>query len=430
MLGTSDWLEGGAVRNSAYALLTQIATREDPCLELKAVKVSGRVVKGPSRDGLAAEIVAFANARGGVIVLGVDDEKEVLGISLDKLDAAEAFVREVCHDAIDPPVDATIEKLQLPDGLGFNQWVLRVDVERSLAVHRCQGGYFRRVGSSKRKMSHEQLARLFQQRSQVPLIRFDESAVPGAFLSHLDADLFDRFYTNRTSDDREILARKLGMAVQDDFDETRLTVAGVLLGARQPEQWLRHHALVQAVAYRGSSIANSLDEPNYQIDAKDIFGPLDAQVADACRFVARNQRVAARKTLGRTDVPQYDMTAVFEAVVNAVAHRDYSLQQAKIRIRMFSDRLEIYTPGELVNTMTTETLAYRQATRNEAITSLLAKCEVPRGIVGLQSARSTLMDRRGEGVPLILERSEDLSGRVPHYETIDESELRLTIWAA
>ncbi len=184
------------------------------------------------------------------------------------------------------------------------------------------------------------------------------------------------------------------------------------------------------MAYRGLSIANARDEPNYQIDAKDIFGPLDAQVADTCCFVARNQKVAACKTRGRTDAPQYDMTAVFEAVVNAVAHRDYSLQQAKIRIRMFSDRLEIYTPGELVTTMTTDTLAYRQATRNEAITSLLAKCEVPQGIVGLESTRRTLMDRRGERVPLILERSEDLSGRIPRYETINESELRLTIWAA
>ena len=97
---------------------------------------------------------------------------------------------------------------------------------------------------------------------------------------------------------------------------------------------------------------------------------------------------------------------------------------------MFASRLELYSPGELANTMTPETLAYRQATRNEAITSLLAKCKVPETIVGLKSSRGTLMDRRGEGVPLILDRSEAISGRTPLYETVDGSELRLTIFGA
>ncbi len=417
------------MKDSSSYLLAKIAAGEDSYLEFKEVKFSGDQVKGSRRDDLAAEIAAFANSRGGTVVLGVDDEKEVLGIPLDKLDSAEEFVRQVCIEAIEPPVEATIEKLQLPDSSDIQRWIVRVDIGRTLAVHRCRRGYFRRVGSSKRKMSHEQLVRLLQHRSQSGLIRFDETAVPNAFLSHLNADLFDRFRTDQTTDDDETLARKLGAAGTDDFNETRLTVAGVLLATSRPDQWLQH-AFVQAVAYRGRSIADALDEPNYQIDAKDLVGPLDVQVADACRFVARNQLVAARKTLGRTDRPQYDMTAVFEAVVNAVAHRDYSLHQSKIRIRMFSDRVEIYTPGELVNTMTTETLPYRQATRNEVITSLLAKCEAPEGIHGLNTTRTTLMDRRGEGVPLILQRSEAISGRAPYYEMIDESELQLTIWAA
>lgn len=417
------------MKDSSSRLLARIAAGEDSYLELKEVQFGGGQVKGPRRDDLAAEIVAFANSRGGTVVLGVDDKKEILGIPLDNLDSAEEFVRQVCIEAIDPPVEATIEKLLLPDSSNTQRWILRVDVGQTLAVHRCRGGYFRRVGSSKRKMSHEQLVRLLQHRSQFGLIRFDETAVPNAFLSNLDGNLFNRFRTDQTTNDNETLAQKLGVAVTSDFNETHLTVAGVLLATSRPEEWMRH-AFVQAVAYRGTSIADALDEANYQIDAKDIVGPLDFQVADACRFVARNQVIAACKTLGRADHPQYDMTAVFEALVNAVAHRDYSLHHSKVRIRMFSDRLEIFTPGKLVNTMTTETLPYRQATRNEVVTSLLAKCEVPTGIHGLSTSRRTLMDRRGEGVPLILQRSEALSGRPPCYEMIDESELRLTIWAA
>ena len=146
--------------------------------------------------------------------------------------------------------------------------------------------------------------------------------------------------------------------------------------------------------------------------------------------MARNQRLSARKSLGRTDLPQYETTAVFEALVNAVAHRDYSLQRSKIRPRMFSDRLELYSPADLVNTMTPSTMAYRQATRNEVIASLLAKCKVTKEIDGLGTLRDTLVDRRGEGVPITLERTGALSGQEPRYELIDGSELLLSIFAA
>ncbi len=415
---------------SATTLLSQIVAGEDSSLELKEVEFRGSRVSGPSRDQLADELAAFANARGGVLVLGVDDSsREILGIPLNRLDSVERFVIEVCHDSIDPPLDVTTQKLSIPDSLGTPRWVLRVFVARSLSIHRSPGGYMLRVGSSKRRMAQDQLGRLFQQRSQARLIRFDETVVPGTSFSDLESRQLDRFRTIRTTDDGRMLASKLGITAEDDFGETRLTIAGVLLGTNRPEQWL-HHAYIQAVAYRGDSVGSAMEEPNYQIDAKDIFGSVDIQVVQACQFLARNQRVSARKGLGRKDFPQYDMTAVFEAVVNAVAHRDYSVQGSRIRMRVFANRLELSSPGELVNTMTPDTLAYRQATRNEVITSLLAKCTVPETIPGLYSTRNTLMDRRGEGVPLILERSEAISGRKPLYETRDGAELRLTIFGA
>ena len=142
----------------------------------------------------------------------------------------------------------------------------------------------------------------------------------------------------------------------------------------------------------------------------------------------KNQKVAARKTMGRFDstCPQYDMAAVFEAV----AHRDYSVRGSKIRLRLFADRLELSSPGGLPDNLSVETLAYRQASRNETITSLLAKCAVPAGIVGLDTRRETLMDRRGEGVAIILDRSERLSGKRPVYKLFNDAELRLTIYAA
>ncbi len=84
------------------------------------------------------------------------------------------------------------------------------------------------------------------------------------------------------------------------------------------------------------------------MDAKDISGPLDRQIANACLFTARNQKIRANKVTARVDYPQYDISAVFEAVVNAVAHRDYSVYGSRIRLNMFSDLLELYSPGDRV----------------------------------------------------------------------------------
>lgn len=131
---------------------------------------------------------------------------------------------------------------------------------------------------------------------------------------------------------------------------------------------------------------------------------------------------------GRQDLPQYDMAAVFEAVTNAVAHRDYSVTGSKVRLKIFADRLELYAPGMLANSMTPESLPFRQAARNEAVASLLARCRIARE--DLIVHRTHIMDKRGEGVSLILSRSKALSGRLPEYRLLDESELMLTIWAA
>ena len=416
--------------DSKSELLEKIRLGESTFLEYKEVRFRGSRVSGPSRDDLADEFAAFANSRGGVFVFGVDDDThEVIGIPVDRLDAVVDFVREVCSDSIQPPIEnPVVDRLTLPTLTGGDAAVVKVDIPRSLFVHQSPGGFYHRAADSKRPMSMEYLARLFQQRSQTRLIRFDEQTVADARVEDLSADLWERFRTTRSDDDSDTFLGKLGMARPDEDGASRPSVAGVLMATDDPRRWLPN-AYVQAVAYRGDSVRiGSIDDP-YQIDAADITGPLDRQVLDTCRFVVRNMRTAAVKTVGRTDRPQYDMAAVFEAVANAVAHRDYSIHGSKIRLRMFSDRIELFSPGAIANSLTIESLRYRQSARNEAICSLLAKCALP-DEPWLVSGRVNIMEKRGEGVPIILDNSERISGRIPEYTLIDDSELRLIIWAA
>jgi ATP-dependent DNA helicase RecG len=411
-------------------LLKKIRLGEDSVLELKEVHFSNGRLTAPHRDGLADELAAFANVRGGVCVLGLEDKsREIVGIPEARLDQVEEMVRAVCNDSIDPPLLAHIERILLPGTGGEPVAVLKIEVPCSLFVHRSSGGYPQRLGSSRRQLSPEQLARLFQHRSQTGLIRFDEQAVAGATLDDLQPDLWQRFRTGRTRDSRAAFLTKMGLAKRDEEGVIRPTVTGVLAASSDPRRWLPN-AFIQAVAYRGRSVVPEGASDLYQLDAKDISGAVDAQVIDACRFVLRNMKVAACKGPGRRDIPQFDMAAVFEAIVNAVAHRDYSIYGSKIRLRLFSDRLELYSPGTLANTLDIDSLPYRQMARNETLTSMLARCPIPEGLDWLKTDRQTLMDKRGEGVRIILERSRRLSGKEPRYRLIDDAELLLTIFAA
>ncbi len=406
----------------------RIRSGRDGATEFREAAFSGGKVTEPDRNELADELAAFANARGGVLVLGTGGEpRQVVGIPSDRQKEMERYVSGIVQDSIEPPLYPDIGWRELPDPDGDLRLVLRVEVERSLFVHRSPGGYLRRVGSSRRRLGTESLARLFRERIQEQLVRFDEQIVPDATLDDLSREVWSRFRTARTGEDRNDVLAKLHLARRDESGSLRPTVAGVLMASADPRRWLPN-AYVQAVAYRGTTIRTGTLDP-YQLDAADVTGPLDAQIAGACRFVARNMKVAAFKDQGRVDRPQFDMAAVFEAVVNAVAHRDYSIHGSKVRLRLFRDRLELYSPGAIPNTMGLQDLPHLQATRNEVVTSLLAKCSVPSNVPWLETPRRTMMDRRGEGVPLILDNSIRLSGREPEYRLIGDAELLLTIYA-
>ncbi len=254
---------------------------------------------------------------------------------------------------------------------------------------------------------------------------FDRQAVTDAGLEDLSFELYNRFSNSLTEDSISLLSA-LHMIVDDKNGEMKPTVAGLLMAAQDPRSWLPN-AFIQAVAYRGTEIRTS--ESPYQLDAADLVGPLDRQIEDACHFVVKNMRVAAFKHMGRVDRPQFDIVAVFEALVNAVAHRDYSIYGSKIRLRMFEDRLELYSPGSIPDAMTIENLAHIQSARNDTITSLLAKCPVP-DRPWMTTSRRTMMDGRGEGVSVILRNCESLSSKPPEYCLIDDAELMLTIYAA
>ena len=401
----------------------QILLGEDSVCEFKSMRVSGKRVTEPDAKDIADEFAAAANSSGATFLFGVDDKThEITGIPLDKLDVAEEWVRNICNDSVKPAVVATIRKIAVRNSEGDEKYIVKVDVPRSLFVHESPHGYFYRIGSSKRKMSPEMLARLFQQKSQTRFVCFDEQVVADADMSELIPALYSRLRTELSPEDDVEFLRKLHLVAPDSDGRMRPTVTGVLIASERPEIHLPS-AFIQAVCYRG------LDRnADYQLDARDITGPLDVQIREACRFVERNMRIGAVKSPARIDIPQYAMNAVFEAVVNAVAHRDYSISGSKIRLHMFADRLEIFSPGGLPNSLSLDEIGSRQFARNELICTCLARFPLPSEFA--TPSRVRIIDRRGEGIPVIISNTEKLSGMVPRYRLLDDSELVLTIPSA
>jgi len=402
---------------SAEEIESRLRSSEDSGWEFKQVEFAGDRPRRPARDDWADEIAAFANAAGGVVLAGVSDDGTVIGMSRAQIANLDSLLVELSTDTVKPPIRIHTCHRELSGG----KLVLLAEVPQSDFVHESPGGNYIRVGGSKRLMGSDERLRLTQRRSQARFLWFDKQPVPETGFKTLAESLWKPLLSAEGAAEPEAALGKLALLEDDENGVLRATVAGVLLCTPNPEAWLPN-ASITATRYRGA------DRSSGQIDAREITGPLYGQIADAVAFVVRNMRVAARKEPARVDIPQYSQKAVFEALVNAVVHRDYSMRGSKIRLSMFSDRLEIQSPGSLPNNLTVESMSQRQSTRNEALASAMAR--IPVGVTPGGEDRRYFMERRGDGVPIIRRETWELCGKHPEYRVIDDSEVLLVIPAA
>ena len=395
----------------------QMRLGEDSHWEFKEIQFVGNVPRSPRRGDLADELAAFANTDGGVVLCGVTNSGDVQGMSREQMDALERLLVEVCTDMITPPIRPVVLRRETEEGVPF----LLVEVPQGHTQHDSPGGSYHRVGSSKRRMTSDERLRLAQQRGQARFLWFDKQPVERTGFGSLDESLWKPLLSTVGAADPESALERMGLLTSDENGIPRATVAGVLLCSRSPEEWLPNACIV-VTCYRGN------DRASDQIDAQTITGPLNRQITEAVAFAVRNMRVGAYKNPARTDLPQYSEEALFEAIVNAVAHRDYSIRGSRIRLSMFADRLEINSPGGLPNNLTIDSMDVRQSTRNEALASIFGR--IPIGEIRGSGDRQFFMERRGDGVPTIFRETEALSGKLPAYRLIDDSDLFLTIPAA
>lgn len=314
-------------------------------------------------EAIAESLAALANANGGLVFLGVTAK------GIPQKNADLNTLREAVVEAgllTDPPLilptpqcatcsAGEVVVVQVPPGLPH--------------LYNLGGRYLTRTAGQNRPLSTAELRRLLLERGDAG---YESQPVTEATVADLDQQQVER-YLNRIAvapDDEPlaVLAARGCIVRTPGFDLSTTptpTVAGLLLFGREPQRFLRNAELI-CVRYAGATMSD-------EFVRQDLGGTLAEQVRLAEAFVVSNMRRGMRIAgMMREETTAYPLAVVREAIVNAIAHRDYSIRGEGIRLLMFSDRMEIYSPGRLPGHVTLENLKDERYSRNEAIVAVLS----------------------------------------------------------
>ena len=266
-----------------------------------------------------------------------------------------------------------------------------------------------RVGSTTQHATREEERWMFQESGDV---LFERTPLWEADYEDLDAIKIRRYFEKRSPEAFVNAGRPLRELVeQADLplvvrrgEQLAPTVAATLLFGRRPQYFLPQ-AFVSAARFPG------LDLDVTAIDRDTFRGTVDELIKQGTAFVRRNMRTASiledEKLPQRTDIPEYPLRAVREAIANACIHRDYSRWSQEVAIRMFDDRLEILSPGGLVRGMTIQDLGTgKYAARNPALAEAMREMG--------------LVERFGTGIRMMRREMEAL-GSAPPIFVVDEN---------
>ncbi len=289
-------------------------------------------------DKLAAALVAFANTDGGQLILGVSETRAILGVK--DPDRVARDVDNVAHNNCEPPITIVQEVLRPESPESPAVVVVNVPKGDMRPYQTQRGVSYVRTTSGRRRASREELLRLFQAAEG---LYYDETPLLRLSTSDLDSDAFAAFLEDTLQedlmDDRERLLSNWRL-----LTDGHPTIAGMILFGRRPQ---RHLPFAQINAARFPGTDSSFDPS----DRKDLQGQLLEVVDQAERFLDLHlltpHKIEGFEPEPRPELPKQ---ALREAIVNAVAHRDYTIK-GPVRLFVFDDRIEIHSPGKPPNSV-------------------------------------------------------------------------------
>lgn len=317
--------------------------------ESKTLELKQQLPKG---EQIAKTLIAFANTSGGKLVIGVDDERHIVGIQGDEfelMDQIASIVHDHCQPTLLPAI--YLETLQ-GKTLVIVQMYRGSQLPYYLKSKGRDGGVYVRIGSSNRLASLDMIHELERQRLNQS---FDEQIAWDANLADLDLTLLQHAFKQqgKVLDEQRLHSLKL---VKTEHGETRPTHGlMILLG-------LHEHVEIKCSRFKGNTMTVFLDK-------KEYTGPLPEQLVQVEGFIKNHLHLKAEILgLQRTETWEIPLPAIREALVNAIVHRDYSNTGRDIKVGIYDDALNIVSPGGLPNGLTLdEALQGRSEIRNKVI---------------------------------------------------------------
>ncbi|MBU1487571.1 putative DNA binding domain-containing protein [bacterium] len=370
--------------------LTEIIEKgEDSFTEFKEERVHP--------DDLAAGIVAFANTEGGNLMIGVSDDGKIVGVS--DLDKEMQRIDNICANNCEPTIYAAVCKLIIED-----KKILIVKIpkgpQRPYRTNR--GVHYIRTASGRRIAGPGELALIHQASGA---LYYDELPVANTSIKDIRPEYFEEFLERFLGNNIE----NLGIKAEDLLKNMRIltsyegdlvtTIGGLLFFGKKPEHHLPY-CKVTIVRFFGNDIGETFEK-------KDIEGRLIDQIERA-EIILKDYLRSKTKIEGfKKEEPCFEIPieSLREAVINAVAHRNYQLP-SQIRIFIFDNRIEIKSPGKLPNTLTIANIKLGfPLHRNPLIVSFLAK--------------EHRMTEIGTGIPRMIRLIKEHTGREPDFEERD-----------
>jgi ATP-dependent DNA helicase RecG len=362
-----------------------IATGESSHLEFKSEQIKP--------EDLAKEIVSFLNFQGGKILLGVEDDGTISGVSRPDV---EEWVINICRNNVVPQIIPGYQKLAIE---GKDVVVLDIPAGIAKPYHTQKGDYYIRAGSTARKASREELSRLFQDSG---LVHYETTPISNTSLKNLNwqklLDYFQNLHPAHINlDDEDETARDRLLLNLDILAQAggSTTVVGMLMFGLQPERYLPQSEILFA-HFKGKNVSDEL------LDRKSLSGPLPQIIEDAQRVLNLNLQTASQiEGMKRVDHVIFPDKVLRELIINALLHRRWGLM-GNVRIFLFEDRLEIHSPGRLPNGVTVEKM--KESTH------------VPRNPILMKFLQDYhFVEKLGRGIPMVVREMKKLGGREPDF---------------
>lgn len=360
-------------------LLTLIDKVQHHQCEFDAVEVKAAAGGVPRvRESLSA----FANRNGGGILLfGLDERSNFAVVGVNNAQKIQEDIANQADHEMEPPLRPTCTIEEISGKTVVAVEIPEVSVDQKPCFYRpagLQGGSYLRVGGTDRKMTNYEIfsytsARTQQQDDQQPVLEatiddLDRTRLDG-YLAQLRQARPNAGYLHEPFE--QVLERLRIVHTADGV--ARPTLAGLLVFGTYPELFERQ-LIITFLQFYGETEGEKTPLGDRFLDNQQFEGPIPTMVDAALNHVLANIRKSSRiEGMLRQDIPEYPAAAIREAIVNAVAHRDYShfVRGSYIQIRLFANRLEIQNPGGLYGGVTVETLTQNQAARNSLLVRLL-----------------------------------------------------------